>query len=269
MCELMGLCFARPVSADFSIREFAQRGRENADGWGLAWYPDRAVAVVKEPVRWQDSTYTGFLESYQGLRSSLYVAHVRHKTVGGPPTHADTHPFARELGGREYCFAHNGTLDDVRERLPLGRFRPVGGTDSEHAFCHLLEDVARREDALATPASWEWLHSRLAALNRLGKLNCLLSDGSRLFCYFDAAGHKGLTMRKVRVRGPGQRHLEDEELSVDLAGGDANHGFVVASQPLSPTGWHPFHPGELIVLSDRGMCYSSHRRGQGAGHSPL
>ena len=52
MCELMGLSFARPISADFSIREFAGRGMENAEGWGLVWYPDRAVAVVKEPVRW-------------------------------------------------------------------------------------------------------------------------------------------------------------------------------------------------------------------------
>jgi len=37
MCELMAMCFEAPVSADFSIREFAARGEENADGWGLGW----------------------------------------------------------------------------------------------------------------------------------------------------------------------------------------------------------------------------------------
>ena len=40
MCELMGCQFAQPVQADFSIREFARRDEENADGWGLAWYVD-------------------------------------------------------------------------------------------------------------------------------------------------------------------------------------------------------------------------------------
>src|SRR5438105_4098107 len=124
MCELMALCFARPISADFSIREFARRSEENADGWGLAWYPDRSLALVKEPVKWRESAHTGFLESYPALRSQIYIAHVRYKTTGAEPTHADTHPFARELGGREYCFAHNGTIEGYQE-LPLGRYRPV------------------------------------------------------------------------------------------------------------------------------------------------
>src|SRR5438132_4781530 len=106
MCELMGLSFARPIPADFSIREFALRCVDNADGWGLAWYPDRSVAMIKEPLKWQASPITGFLETYSGLLAPIYIAHVRRKTTGGEATHADTHPFARELGGRDYCFAH-------------------------------------------------------------------------------------------------------------------------------------------------------------------
>jgi predicted glutamine amidotransferase len=34
-------------------------------------------------------------------------------------------------------FAHNGTVRSARD-LPLGRFRPIGSTDSEHAFCAML-----------------------------------------------------------------------------------------------------------------------------------
>src|SRR6266436_1340851 len=215
MCELMGLCFAKPVSADFSIREFARRGEENADGWGLAWYPDQSVALVKEPVKWAASAYTGFLESYQGLRAAIYIAHVRYKTTGAEPCHADTHPFARELAGRDYCFAHNGTVEGHLE-LPLGRFRPVGVTDSEHVFCYLLEEVARRGNHLEDENSWYWLHGMLAALNRKGKLNCLLSDGRRLFCYHDAADYKGLTLRRVSLRDQQTRHLEDPTLEVEL-----------------------------------------------------
>jgi glutamine amidotransferase len=265
MCELMGLCFARPVSADFSIREFARRGQDNADGWGLAWYPDQSLALVKEPVGWHSSGYGAFLETYCGLRSSIYVAHVRHKTVGGEPTHADTHPFRRELGGRDYCFAHNGTLNGFREALGLGRFRPVGVTDSEHAFCHLLNEIAHRENGVDDLPGWQWLHAKLRLINLLGTLNCLFSDGRRLYAYHDAAGYKGLTLRKVRVRGPGLRRFQDEEISVELAGEVPDHGIVVATQRLSPTGWHAIGPAELVVLEGGAICYPAHRQAHLAG----
>jgi glutamine amidotransferase len=269
MCELMGLSFARPVSADFSIREFAGRDLQNADGWGLAWYPDRSLALVKEPISWRASPYSVFLQSYQRLMASIYLAHVRHKTVGGAATHADTHPFARELHGRDYCFAHNGTLVAPAGELRLGLFRPVGSTDSEHAFCHLLDEVARREVDLSAEPGWRWLHEKLAWLNRLGKLNCLLSDGLRLFCYFDQEGHKGLSWRRIEIRNHQTRRFEDSEMQIDLEGKSLNHGYVVATHPLSTSGWHSFQRGELVVLEAGEMRFSSHRsaKGQSRGAS--
>jgi glutamine amidotransferase len=138
----MGMAFAKPVVASVSIQAFSERSKDNPDGWGLAWYPDRSVAMVKQPMRWSVQ-HTQFLEHYPGLLSSIYVAHVRQRTTGLAPTHADTHPFARELNGREYCFAHNGTLSGEFWQRPLGRYRPVGGTDSEFLFCLLLAELER------------------------------------------------------------------------------------------------------------------------------
>lgn len=257
----MGLSFAEPISADFTIREFGRRGDENADGWGLGWYPDRALAVVKEPHRWQASPYTSFLESYHGLVARLYIAHVRHKTIGGPASYADTHPFMREVHGREFCFAHNGTLAGYAG-LPLGRFRPVGATDSEHLFCHLLQAILERGATLADAASWTWLHERLVDLNRQGTMNILLADGERLFAYHDAGGHKGLALRAVRIHDQETRRFEDCELRIELDGRSANRGHVVASQPLSATGWHIFQRGELIVLEGGALRFSSNRSGE-------
>jgi predicted glutamine amidotransferase len=259
MCELMALSFAQPASADFSVRAFAARAEENADGWGLGWYPDRSLAVVKEPIKWGASAYPGFLETYPNLLAPIYVAHVREGSTGGAPTHADTHPFARELGGREYCFAHNGTLAGY-EQLPLGRFHPIGRTDSEQMFCHLLEDMAQQPEPLLTETGWRWLHDKLLTLNRMGKLNCLLTDGQRLFAYHDAAGYKGLHRRQVHFRDGATRRFEDPALQIDLAGSAVNHGFVIATCPLSATGWQSFQPGELNVLEYGMLRFSSHAR---------
>ena len=259
MCELMAMSFEAPVSADFSLREFAARGEENPDGWGLGWYPDRSLAVVKEPLKWASSRYAGFLETYPTLLSRIYLAHVRHKTTGGEPTHADTHPFHREMRGRDYGFAHNGTLDGPAWDLPLGRFQPIGATDSERYFCHLVAEIDFRGKHLDTPDDWRWLHETLALANRFGKLNVLFSDGVRLFIYHDANGWKGLNFKRIRFH-PGQpRHLGDETLAVDLEGERANQGFVVATCPLSPSGWHPFRLGELIVFEAGEIRFSSHR----------
>lgn len=265
MCELMGLSFARPISADFSIREFAGRGTDNADGWGIAWYPDRAVALVKEPVRWGQTPYTTFLENYPALRSSIYIAHVRRRTIGGEPTYADTHPFTRELSGREYCFAHNGTLRGRILELPLARYQPVGVTDSERAFCYLLETIARRGEPLSSVEEWHALRVELTLLNELGQLNCLLSDGERLFCYHDQQGYKGLTFRKIHLRDGEARRFEDGEVEINLAEGSVNYGFVVATNPLSRHGWQRSLPGELIVLEKGMMRFSSHRTHVEAG----
>ncbi len=256
----MALSFDEPVSADFSVRPFAIRAEENADGWGLAWYPDRAAALVKEPLSWRESQYAKFLEDYSNLQSQTYIAHVRKRTVGADPTHADTHPFLRELNGREYCFAHNGTVAGAFDELPLGAFRPLGDTDSEHVFCHLLECLRCGPGELESPASWRWLFKKLRELNTGGKLNVLLSDGVRLFCYFDLGGWKGLHYHRLGVHENGDtEELQDRTMHIGFKGAPGGRGVVVASRPLSKGGWRSFRRGELIVLQNGRMRFSSQR----------
>src|SRR4029077_10431799 len=67
------------------------------------------------------------------------VAHVRRKTRGRASLE-NTHPFKRVLWGRHFTFAHNGTLpNNTRPRLRAEH--PVGETDSEHAFCWMIEQL--------------------------------------------------------------------------------------------------------------------------------
>jgi predicted glutamine amidotransferase len=242
--------------ADFTMREFARRGEENADGWGLAWYPDRSVALIKEATKWKAREHTEFLETYSGIRSSLLICHVRHLTRG-QPTHADTHPFTREFNGIDYCFAHNGTLREYTT-FPLGRFRPIGGTDSEHFFCHLLDEIGQWERPLAAEENWPRLHQKMVESNQKGSLNMLLTDGKRLICYHDLGGWKGLHFRIVLLKDLEVRHFEDPDVRLDLAGA-VNYGVVVATAPLSGSGWIPFNRGEMLVLEEGAMRYSSHK----------
>jgi len=277
MCELMGMCFAKPVMASVSIQAFSQRSQENADGWGLAWYPDRALAMVKQPVRWSVQT-NQFLEHYPGLLSSIYVAHVRQRTTGSAPTHADTHPFARELNGRDYCFAHNGTLTGEFWQRPLGRFKPIGATDSEYFFCLLLAelesfahvtdeiaearhtDPAQNNGRIGAEERWRWLHRFLLHMNGYGRLNCILSDGERLLVYHDMHGWKNLTYRNVYLQQDAEQTFGDATVAVNLQAQPVNHGVIVATNPLSIEGWERFSAGEMKILCQGNVAFSARSR---------
>ena len=256
MCELLALCFNVRVDFRLSIRVFRGRGVENPDGWGVAFYPDRAALVIKESASSVDSGLLGFLSGYGRVRSKIFIAHVRRASAGSV-AYRNTHPFLRELGGREYVFAHNGTLNGV-EQLRLGRFRPVGETDSERAFCYLLAGIEERGVTRWGYGDFEWLHGRLRELDGLGTFNCLLSDGEYLFAYHDEEGYNGLHYVWRAAPFPRVR-LVDEDFEVDLQElkEPGERGYVIATRPLTDEGWLRFAPGELVVFRDGVIVYRS------------
>lgn len=92
-----------------------------------------------------------------------------------------------------------------------------------------------------------------------GTLNCLLTDGKRLLCYHDLGGWKGLCYRHVFMRDQESRRFEDTDLTLELGKNGGNFGVVVATKPLTPTGWQTFQRGELLVLEDGAVRFSSHQ----------
>ena len=104
----------------------------------------------------------------------------------------NTHPFDRELFGRRFVFAHNGHLPGI-ERLstePLQRFMPLGETDSERAFCLMLNLLSQRSHDGYQPRTLQAVLRELSApLLALGRCNYLLSDGERLFAHGDNSLH--------------------------------------------------------------------------------
>jgi predicted glutamine amidotransferase len=125
-------------------------------------------------------------------------------------------------------------------------------------FCWLMDRIADRGQHLESGESWSWLHGLLVKLNTDSQLNCILSDGKRLFCYYDQNGHKGLTVRPVYLLDE-TRTFGDETIELDLADHLSNHGIVVASNPLSSAGWESMKPGELVVYARGEIVFTSHR----------
>lgn len=259
MCELLGMSFNQPIKPTLSFRGFRHRGESNPHGWGLAFYPDKSVQVIKEPIKASGSSLSEFIENYPQIKSKIFIAHVRYTSVGSK-SHKNTHPFQRELDGRDFVFAHNGTLHNYNG-LFTGRFTPVGKTDSEHAFCHIINYIEEREINRWTAKHFRWLWNQLKTVNNHGNFNCIFSDGEYLFCYYDKKGYNGLCF--VQRKAPFNTvRLEDEDFEINLTEekDPSQKGFIIATRRLTDERWENFHPEELIAFKNGDIIFSSSMR---------
>jgi len=258
MCELLGMSFNLAVNPKISFKGFQQRGENNPDGWGIAFYPDESAQIFKEPVEANKSNLANFLNGYSGIKSNIFIAHVRRTSVG-KNSHKNTHPFCRELDGKEYLFAHNGTICNFN-KLNLGKFNPIGKTDSEYIFCHLLDFIQKKGIKNWNMGDIQCLEEETREINKKGTLNCFFTDGKYLFCYHDIEGHNSLYF--MRRQSPFQIiKLKDLDWEIDLKEEKTpdQTGYIIATTPLTDENWMKFKKGELIVFKSGEMIYSSHR----------
>ena len=249
MCELLGMNANVPTDIRFSFAGFALRGgavRPNADGWGIAFYDGAAVRTFHDPLQCAASDLAQFIRTCP-IRSSHVIAHVRRANRGRVAL-ANTHPFTRELWGRVWTFAHNGQLRGVKKR-PLGRFAPIGTTDSEHAFCWLMNQLAVRWTRMPPARDLDAEMRRLFAdLGTLGVFNVLVSDGRSLYA------HCGNHLSYVTRQAPfGPATLADDNLTVDFSQETTPDDVVtvVATRPLTrDEHWTQLDRQQTLILRD-------------------
>ena len=258
MCQLLGMNSHLPASLTLSFTGFSQRGGctdHHADGWGIAFFesesatpktPGKGVRYFVDKEGASTSPIAQMLRSYP-IKSHNVVAHVRKATVGAVSLE-NCHPFVRELWGRYWVFAHNG---DLKNYAPLlhGSFRPVGTTDSELAFCWLLQELAKSH---AGVPSVEELSLTLAELvpqiAKHGTFNFLLSNGQALWAHASTKLHYVLRQHPFT-----EVHLKDDDVSVDLASFNSPEDrlAIVVTEPLTTNeDWVAMAPGELQVFVD-------------------
>jgi predicted glutamine amidotransferase len=271
MCELLGMECNVPTDIVFSFTGFALRGGRtgpHADGWGLALYEGKYARSFLEPTPACESPMAAFIRD-NPIKTLLAVAHVRKKTRGRASLE-NTHPFKRTLWGRHWVFAHNGTLPRVRRRK-LTTESPVGETDSEYAFCWMIEQL-RTAFPGGYPRDVRHLWTTIAelggALGAEGKFNFLLADGRHLYarcgtqlCYI------------VRQAPFGRATLSDAEMQIDFSAVTTarDRVAVIATLPLTrdeiwqqgqPGTMWVFHRGKLqATLPSEGKTAPARRRG--------
>jgi glutamine amidotransferase len=250
MCQLLGMNCNVPTDICFSFEGFSARGGRtdvHADGWGIAFFEGRGCRVFVDSHPATTSPVAELVRRYP-IKSLNVIAHIRKATQGAVAVE-NTHPFVRELWGRYWVFAHNGNLEGgVATRGDV--FRPVGRTDSEAAFCLLLETLRAAYPGAKPPLPElvATLAGTTARLARLGPFNYLLSDGEHLFA------HCATRLHYLVRRAPfAAAHLVDQDLTVDFSEltTPRDRVAVIATTPLTDNeAWTAIPPGTIVVFHD-------------------
>lgn len=194
----------------------------NADGFGLAWYGERAEPGLYRDIMpaWSDSNLKSLTAT---LKSHLFLAHVRAST-GTATSRNNCHPF---VVGR-WSFMHNGQFGgyDLWRRsaevlIPDDLYaHRKGATDSEALFlCALGEGLDSDPCGALARAT-----ARFEALARARgtaphvRLTCALSDGERLYAVRYASDDQAPTLFHRWSETRGGRAVVSEPLESDETG---------------------------------------------------
>lgn len=250
MCELLGMSANVPTDICFSFSGLLKRGGDTGphrDGWGIAFYEGKGLRALHDPTACANSEMAQFIGQYS-IKSTNVISHIR-KANRGRVCLENTHPFSRELWGQPWVFAHNGQLKGVK-KWPLSFYRPVGTTDSEHAFCWLLGQIRERfpDKPRSERVLWQFIESKVRELAALGIFNILMSDANVLYVF--CSTKLAWLTRKAPF---GDAMLIDQDMVVDFEQVTTCNDkvTVIATTPLtSNEQWIFMRKGEFAVFQE-------------------
>ncbi|OSI13293.1 class II glutamine amidotransferase [Neisseria canis] len=247
MCQLLGMNCNTPTDIIFSFEGFRLRGGltdHHADGFGIGFFEQKGIRLFHDDKPSADSPVADLVNTYQ-IKSENVIAHIR-KATQGKTSLANTHPFVREMWGEYWLFAHNGNLMNFKPSQGQ-YYRPVGTTDSEAAFCYILEELRRRFDKKPDLKTLADAVQELAARIRThGLFNFIMSNGDIMFA------HASTLLYYIIRKAPfGEARLLDDDVAVDFASVTTPNDkvAVIATLPLTQNEtWQQFACDELIVF---------------------
>lgn len=250
MCELMAMSANVPTDICFSFSGLMQRGGNTGphkDGWGITFYEGKGCRSFKDPLPSAQSPIAKLVTGYP-IKSETVVCHIRQAN-SGEVSLVNTHPFIRAMWGKNWTYAHNGQLAGFKKQLQIKYHMPIGETDSEHAFCWLLDQLLLKFDSEEPQASllFTFIVEQCRKINKLGVFNLLLTDGENLFVY--CANNLHWLTRQAPF---GKASLIDAEMVVnfDQETTESDIVTVIATQPLTEDEtWQKMQPSEGLLFS--------------------
>lgn len=244
MCQLLGMSCKKPASIGFSFEGFRARGGrtdEHRDGWGIAFSNPNGFDIYRDEQPAAGSHLADHISKAE-IKAKTTIAHIRKATIGEVNIN-NCHPFERKLWNKSWLFCHNGDLKAFSPELD-SRFVPEGNTDSELAFCKLLQDLNRDfpDGEPTLEILFDWLHNASVVIARQGTFNIILSNGEWLYTF--CSTHLAYVERQYPFQ---EIEFIDTATSVDLSihNDQDDRMVIIATHPLTRNElWNVYTPGQ-------------------------
>ena len=208
----------------------------NGDGFGMAWYGDRAEPGLYRDIlpAWADRNLASLARQ---IRSGLFLAHVRASTIG-ETSRVNCHPFV----WRNWSFMHNGQIGDfailrrpLENALADGLYNArAGTTDSEILFLLALQFGLDRDPHAAFARTIRFVEdeARSRGLTPFIRFTAAFSCGRRLFAIRYASDGKAPTLFRARF--------------------ESDSSICLVSEPFEDASrdWQPVPQSSFVVVED-------------------
>ncbi len=161
----------------------------------------------------------------------------------------------RELFGENWIFTHNGHLNkrkmlgDIQKgflRTSLENYQPKGESDSELAFCIIMEEMRKIGQKATDREIIDKLNEIAGRIAEYGLFNYLLSDGEKMYAY-----RKGNTLYYVERKPPYTEAIKSESKELELLMKSVEEeAVVIATVPLTRNEkWIPLESNRVYVFN--------------------
>jgi len=190
MCRVLGITNFDYAKHHEIVERFCELARSGVvmdedppgheDGWGLAFYLEGQLVVHKSGINLLEET-DKVIDILSTLKASpLMILHLRKSAWSDRFSTRHAHPF--HIGNT--VFFHNGVVYDYQGLLPDITLPDLGtdALDTEVFFCHVMSDKAHDLGRAFLNTA-----TLIKRKHRYSAMNCLFSDGVKLFAYRDYA----------------------------------------------------------------------------------
>lgn len=233
MCRLLGITNFNFVKHRQIVNHFCDLARTghvmagdppgHGDGWGMAFYLNGAWKVRKSGGNVLEETDKITSPLRRAGECPVLILHLRKSAWNDTSTSRHAHPFHY----KNTVFAHNGTIYNYQGLIPGITVPGLGedALDTEVFFLHVMSDP-----------SFDLARAFMNSVSLIRRdytfsaLNCLFSDGKRLFAYRDYA-------------------REPDYYSLFKASSESS--CIVCSQPImEDLPWKMMEKEELLVVQE-------------------
>ena len=249
MCQLLGMNCNTPTDIVFSFEGFRRRAGLtdcHSDGFGIAFFEGKGVRIFRDNRAASVSPIADCVKQYN-IKSLNVIAHIRKATQGSVNIE-NTHPFIREVWGENWVFAHNGNLTNLPDMSDYF-LQPIGSTDSEAAFCYIVENLKNR--FIKKPSEqqlFDAIQDLTKQLSTHGTFNFILSNGEWMIAHCSTNLHY---LTRQAPFGKAQRIDDDGVIDFNQYAKDGDKVTIITTFPLTKNEtWTKMEHGGFVFFKN-------------------